>query len=63
MEKIIINYNTWRWLPYKIWQYIWRVLLRHGPHGKHCRCGKWGIYVSLGCPNPSYKLDIYPKSN
>lgn len=31
--------------------YLYRVLTRTGPHGKKCRCPKWGGYVG-GCPSP-----------
>ena len=35
--------------------YLYRVFTRTGPHGKGCKCPKWGWYVT-GCPIPSKVL-------
>ena len=38
--------------------FLRRIVLNIGPHGKYCKCNKWGLYVGLGCSNPTYKLKI-----
>jgi hypothetical protein len=38
--------------------FLRRIVLNIGPHGKYCKCNKWGLYVGLGCSNPAYKLKI-----
>lgn len=36
--------------------YIKRIVLNTGPHGRHCKCNKWGVYVGMGCSRPACKL-------
>ncbi len=40
--------------------YLYRVLTRTGPHGKGCKCPKWGYYYGGECPYPSERLVIEP---
>ncbi len=40
-------------------KYLYRVLTRTSPHGKGCKCSKWGYYVGE-CPFPSKILVIEP---
>lgn len=48
---------------YLIYIYIKRIVTNSGPHGKYCKCKKWGSYVSLGCANPGQKFHIEPPNN
>lgn len=40
--------------------YLHRVITNTGPHGKKCRCPKWGWYVG-GCPSPGEQLHLTPE--
>ena len=40
----------------KLYYFLKRVITNAGPHGKFCKCKKWGTYVGFGCPNPNNKL-------
>ena len=43
----------------KLILYIKRVLTNTGPHGRYCKCSKWGHYAALGCPNLNLKYKLY----
>jgi len=42
----------------KIYLFTKRLYNNEGPHSKHCKCSKWGIYIDIGCPDPGHKLII-----
>jgi len=52
-----LTINDWNFFK-KLCVYFKRIITNTGPHGKHCRCNKWGLYLGLECPNPIHKLKI-----
>jgi len=63
MKEKLISYLVLIWIMVstffiKVWLFTVRVIKNTGPHSKHCKCSKWGIYTDMKCKNPGHQLII-----